>query len=123
MMNSGPILAFEQKFSFLEINEMSDMNEEEFSEMYLGLIEDDESERLDRFWKNYYHSNPGVINVNINNTSEELDRLEKIYASIDRTTLPDSYDSRALGINLFSLLENLSTLHVLKVFEIYSRLT
>ena len=38
-----------------------------------------------------------IPNPNATNTPEELIRLDEIYNDIDRTLLPDQYDSRALG--------------------------
>ena len=39
-----------------------------------------------------------IPNPNATNTPEELVRLDEIYNDIDRTLLPDQYDSRALGM-------------------------
>ena len=47
----------------------------------------------------YYKRFLGLIpNPNATNTPEELVRLDEIYNDIDRTLLPDQYDSRALGM-------------------------
>ena len=39
----------------------------------------------------------GLIHDEGENTPEEIEELNKIYASIDRETLPETYDSRAMG--------------------------
>ena len=39
----------------------------------------------------------GLIHDEGENTPEEIEELNKIYASIDRETLPETYDSRAKG--------------------------
>ena len=40
----------------------------------------------------------GLIHDEGKNTPEEIEELNKIYASIDRETLPETYDSRAKGM-------------------------
>ena len=39
-----------------------------------------------------------IHNPNATNTPMELIRLAKIYDAIDRTVLPEQYDSRSLGM-------------------------
>ena len=43
----------------------------------------------------------GLIHDEGENTPEEIEELNKIYASIDRETLPETYDSRAKGMQLY----------------------
>ena len=63
---------------------------DEFAQEKLGELVDDEPSKGRIF-------SLGLIHDDGENTPEELAELEKIYAAIDRETLPSSYDSRALG--------------------------
>ena len=89
------------KLNFLEINEFADLDGDEFANEKLGEMESPEEDsqqdepgaRIFRGRKFYL----GLIHDEGENTPEEIEELDKIYASIDRETLPESYDSRALG--------------------------
>ena len=84
------------KLNFLEINEFADMDDDEFANEKLGEMESPEDEPAARiFWGRKFYL--GLIHDEGENTPEEIEELDKIYASIDRETLPESYDSRALG--------------------------
>ena len=84
------------KLNFLEINEFADMDDDEFANEKLGEMESPEDEPAARIFggRKFYL---GLIHDEGENTPEEIEELDKIYASIDRETLPESYDSRALG--------------------------
>ena len=84
------------KLNFLEINEFADMDDDEFAYEKLGEMESPEDEPAARIFggRKFYL---GLIHDEGENTPEEIEELDKIYASIDRETLPESYDSRALG--------------------------
>ena len=87
--------------NFLEINEFADLDDDEFVYENLGvkespeedLQEDEAGAQIFRGRKFYL----GLIHDRGENTLEEIEELDKIYASIDSETLPESYDSRALG--------------------------
>jgi len=80
-----------------EINEFADMDDDEFANEKLGEMESPEDEPAARIFggRKFYL---GLIHDEGENTPEEIEELDKIYASIDRETLPESYDSRALGL-------------------------
>ena len=65
------------------------MIDDEFAQEKLGELVDEPSKT--RIFS------MGLIHDDGENTPEELAELDKIYAAIDRETLPSSYDSRALG--------------------------
>ena len=65
------------------------MIDDEFAQEKLGELADEPSKT--RIFS------MGLIHDDGENTPEELAELDKIYAAIDRETLPSSYDSRAIG--------------------------
>ena len=84
------------KLNFPEINEFADYTDDEFVDEKLGEMESPLDEPAVRIFegRKFYL---GLIHDEGENTPEEIEELDKIYASIDRETLPESYDSRALG--------------------------
>ena len=59
-----------------------------------------------------------IPNPNATNTPEELVRLDEIYNDIDRTLLPDQYDSRALGMYFVNNSERASKISKKKITSI-----
>ena len=82
--------------NFSEINEFADYTDDELDEK-LGEMESPLDEPAARIFggRKFYL---GLIHDEGENTPEEIEELNKIYASIDRETLPETYDSRAKGM-------------------------
>ena len=83
------------KLNFPEINEFADYTDDELDEK-LGEMEsplDEPAARIFGGHKFYL----GLIHDEGENTPEEIEELNKIYAFIDRESLPETYDSRAKG--------------------------
>merc|ERR1712156_1337491 len=80
-----------------EINEFADYTDDELVEEKLGEMESPLDEPAARIFggRKFYL---GLIHDEGENTPEEIEELNKIYASIDRETLPETYDSRAKGL-------------------------
>ena len=74
------------------MNKFADMDDDEFADERLGLKNEPEDELSGK--RIFYM---GLIHDDGENTPEELAELNKVYAAIDRESLPSSYDSRAHG--------------------------
>ena len=73
-------------YPFLGIHEWDDMLPDEFDHDFTGGKGGEDERGLGL-----------IFNPDLDNTAEEQARLDEIYSTMDRSSFPDSFDSRTLG--------------------------
>ena len=75
-----------------DVHEWDDMIPEELTDTKMGLIHTKED--FSNRGRGVIHEEPRDLEY----SPEELKRVEEIFSNFDRDSLPEFYDSRALGI-------------------------